>query len=242
MSENNYSQNGAEEAKIFEAYLTPDEFANRVGTQRQTISYHLRKGLLQRWVENGRILLDPYRIPEDMVEWFLSQNGVRSAQKFKSVGANISPVPFSSYAQMPQSNAQKDALMAKILENEEEIRRLSDTLHSIRVDSEQTIAALRRQVDDLRLALEQERIKNARFEERTGNLDKLFNEKERIITSLKQTIEGKDEAINSQKIAVDALNNERLVITQQLQKYRVPDESQVMPQKTVKWKWPWDKS
>jgi hypothetical protein len=71
------------------------------------------------------------------------------------------------------------------------------------------IRHLRQQLEDIRNLLEAERIKNARTE---GELQG--------VPVLRELIETQRETIDTQKMANEALNNERLVVTQQLQKYR----------------------
>jgi chromosome segregation ATPase len=77
-----------------------------------------------------------------------------------------------------------------------------DELQTIRENSQS-------EIDQLRKQLESERIEKARME---GDVKR--------IESIEQTIDAQIETISSQKSTIVALNNERIVITQQLQKYR----------------------
>lgn len=106
----------------------------------------------------------------------------------------------------------------------------------VRMDSEQVIIELRQQLDELRTALEQERIKAARLEAKMENLDQLLASKDQIILT-------QEKAMHSHEMALEMAQNERITITNQLQKYRSKDEQQPRSasQKEGKWKWPWEK-
>lgn len=82
-------------------------------------------------------------------------------------------------------------------------------------------------------ALQSEQLKNARLEER-------LDAKDAIIESLRSELARADEAISTLKDAIgahqtanEALNNERAVINQKLQKYREPES----PKEERKGKW-----
>jgi predicted nuclease with TOPRIM domain len=72
-------------------------------------------------------------------------------------------------------------------------------------------------------ALHQAQVQNARLEERLQTLTVKIESLEAIIESLKSQLADKAETISSQKMANEALNSERLNVTQQLQKYREPE-------------------
>lgn len=86
------------------------------------------------------------------------------------------------------------------------------------------------------VALQNERLKSVRLEERLAA-------NEAIVASLRAELARADETISTLKDAIaahqtanEALSNERLVITQKLQKYREPE-----PPKAERkgWCWPW---
>lgn len=70
-----------------------------------------------------------------------------------------------------------------------------------------------KEIDHLKASLEAERIDKARME---GDVKR--------IETIQGTVEAQKETITSQKTTIEALNNERIVITQQLQKYRGHEE------------------
>jgi|GEM_PF-6555320 len=72
-----------------------------------------------------------------------------------------------------------------------------------------------KEIDQLKASLESERIAKARME---GDVKR--------IETIQGTVEAQKETITSQKTTIEALNNERIVITQQLQKYRGQEEQQ----------------
>src|SRR5262249_2412195 len=87
---------------------------------------------------------------------------------------------------------------------------------------EEEIKTLRNQLDVIKQELEQERVKNARLEAESQNAGRILEGKEQIIESKEQAIQAHESTIASQKTTIEALNNERMVITTQLQKYREP--------------------
>lgn len=115
MSENSFAPIGEDNAQVdaqmSETYLTPDEFGSLVGVERQTVSYHLRKGLLSRYVDDGTIKVEPYQIPAALVEWFLSQKGISSRAKASKVSAPLPQVYAPTPAQVPQVSPQVPAQM-----------------------------------------------------------------------------------------------------------------------------------
>lgn len=104
-----------------------------------------------------------------------------------------------------------------ITDRDTEIKRLQEALSDEREAHKEEIEGLRKElqgsIDQLRKELESERIKNAKLE---GELSK--------IPTVEMLVDTQKETIHSQKTAIEALNNERIVITQQLQKYRSNDE------------------
>lgn len=159
--------------------LTVEEFGAQVGINRQTVSHHLRKGLLRQWVVEGRILVDPYQIPSDLVAWFRAQPGIKRA---------------------PTSD-----------------------------DSALRLAAMRDNLEDVRIQL-------ALTKSELSATHKRIEDKEAIIDSLRAELARADETIATLKDAIaahqtanEALNNERAVINQKLQKYREPEPPAAKP-------------
>ncbi len=90
-----------------------------------------------------------------------------------------------------------------------------DEIKSLREQLEEERADYRRQIDELRSKLEAERIKLAEMKGEVKRIDTV----EELVGTQKETI-------HSQKTTIEALNNERIVITQQLQKYRSKDSEE----------------
>lgn len=140
ISENPYAPSSAESAQLSEQHLGAEEFGKLVGIERQTVSYHLRKGALKRWVENGRILTDPYRIPADLVEWFLAQPSAKSAKVYAARSAPLPQGNAQVYAPpaqtLPQAPAQNDALTQKILELADKVMAQADEIVKAKAEIE----------------------------------------------------------------------------------------------------------
>lgn len=92
-----------------------------------------------------------------------------------------------------------------------------------------TRLAAQAEIDQLKADLETERVSKARMEGEIKRID-----------TIEITVNAQQETISSQKTTIDALNNERIVITQQLQKYRGveqgSDETAVNAPKKPIWK------
>lgn len=98
-----------------------------------------------------------------------------------------------------------------------------DEIKSLREQLEEERADYRRQIDELRSHLEAERIKLAEMRGEVKRIDTV----EELVGTQKETI-------SSQKTTIEALNNERIVITQQLQKYRSQDDGKEETAKSQK--------
>jgi DNA-binding transcriptional MerR regulator len=151
MSENSYAPIGESNAQVdaqtSEKPLTPDEFADLVGVQRQTISYHLRQGLLLRWVEKGEIKTEPYQIPHSLVEWFLAQKGIGTRAKSSKISAPppqvYSPTPAQVTQISPQADAKISESFAIMLEQ------IKDSHKDAMAAKDETIRELRERIEKL---------------------------------------------------------------------------------------------
>ena len=101
-------------------------------------------------------------------------------------------------------------------DKESQLKTLQDNYNQLVFEHQHNLERLRNdysvQIDSLRRLLEEERIKNARLD---GEISK--------IDSVDAVISAQKETIASQKTTIESLNNERIVITHQLQKWRSSD-------------------
>lgn len=102
-------------------------------------------------------------------------------------------------------------------ERDDLIERQRQDLDAARADVERVRQECQTVIDDLKSQLETERVKNARIDGELKNI-------ERVVETKDQVLGTQAEAISSQKTTIEALNNERIVITQQLQKYRSQED------------------
>lgn len=102
---------------------------------------------------------------------------------------------------------EKDQIISKLQVNISEIKsKHQEELQTVR-------QIFQKEIDQLKASLESERIDKARME---GDV--------KHIETIQGTVAAQKETITSQKTTIEALNNERIVITQQLQKYRGQEE------------------
>jgi len=157
MNEESFAPNGASlaqavgenDAQISENPLTPDEFAAAVDTGRQNISYHLRQGLLKRFVDSGEILTDPYRIPARFVDWFLAQNkkkSAKSAKVYAQTPAQMSQILSPKVAPIIENPAQVSAqnvaqitpeLIQSIVDLNNRVLKQADEITQVKAELEQ---------------------------------------------------------------------------------------------------------
>lgn len=208
MEQNNFAQSGADDAHNFANdganKLTPDEFASRVGTERQTISYHLRKGLLKRYVDNGRISVEPYEIPEDLVDWFLAQKRTKGGAKLAKETGLFSQNDAQVYAPPSQNYAQNDAhisesLMTTIMaDRDTRIQKLEESLSG----KDEIIERLQQELTAAKVEL-------AEWKGQAKGKDEVIAAKDGTISAMKSDLASKDQAINAANAAVMLMEQQR---------------------------------
>lgn len=110
---------------------------------------------------------------------------------------------------LDELRAEKDEIISQLRINLDELKtKQQEELQAVRL-------ACQKEIDQLKANLESERIDKARME---GDV--------KHIETIQSTVEAQKETITSQKTTIEALNNERIVITQQLQKYRGQEDQQ----------------
>lgn len=184
--------------QIEEETIGRDEFASRTGITPQTVSYHLRTGLLKRWVDSGDITTEPYQIPVKLVEWFLAHNGRKVGAKLsKNIERQSRPT-----AQIIEDNSsQEQKIFEKLVEKyEEDLRKAADEINRISKINE-----------DLNKRLSDTSQKLARLEGEMKGKDELLAEKD-------STIQAKDQAINAANAAVMLLEQQKQTLDAQVPK------------------------
>lgn len=194
--------------------LSRDEFAKLTGRTPQVISYHLTKGCLKRHVDTGRIQQTPWRIPVDLVDWFLAQN-----DKDASQGYAQAPLPFAKA--MAQTHAQMEA------QSGEGYEKAIETLETLCAELKQELAQIKAQNDTLRDQLTAEKVARAGLESRLA----LIDEKEKVVVAQGRTIRAQEMANEALHIAQDCMQNERLLLTEKLQ----------LPARRAAFRWPWQR-
>lgn len=144
-----------------------------------------------------------------------------------------------------------------LVEKEEDIRQLREEVERLKTKQHEDITSVRQkcqtEVEQIRIAKEEieqkfrDEINNLKSTHQSQIADlKSLLEAERIakvrmegdvrrIEHIESTVDAQKETISTQKTTIEALNNERIVITQQLQKYRSQDEPWSQESKAPVW-------